>query len=86
MLTESEILAYTTDIPADIQRLKSEPPVRISDGLSGGDSEWITYLKETGEYNSYDGMCECYRCRDIAKGFERWKHEKEHGPTKYPAR
>lgn len=33
MLTEAEILAYTTDIPADIQRLKSEPPVRISDGL-----------------------------------------------------
>jgi hypothetical protein len=27
MLTESEIKAYTRDIPADIQKLKGEPPV-----------------------------------------------------------
>jgi len=29
MLTESEVKALTVDIPADIQKLQSEPPVRV---------------------------------------------------------
>jgi hypothetical protein len=37
------------------------------------DSDWVRYLKETGNYDGYDGMCGCYSCKRIADGFDSWK-------------
>lgn len=40
------------------------------------DTDWIRFLKETDNYDHYDGMCDCYQCRDIrTKEFEKWKEQ-----------
>lgn len=39
--------------------------------------DWMQYLEESGNLDSYDGMCDCYRCREIRKGYFSWKASKE---------
>jgi len=36
-------------------------------------NEWLTYLKATGNYESYDAMCECHRCNRTRANFKAWK-------------
>ena len=35
--------------------------------------DWIDYLEQTGNYESYDGMCDCLSCRKIREGYFVWK-------------
>lgn len=35
-------------------------------------TDWIRYLQESGNYESYDGGCDCYKCREIRAGFQKW--------------
>lgn len=37
------------------------------------DTDWITYLKQSGNFESYDGLCDCYQCQNVRKGFYLWK-------------
>lgn len=53
MLTESEIKAYTVDIPNDIQKLQSEPPVA---GSAIG-SATIPYLVQIPANHNITGTC-----------------------------
>jgi hypothetical protein len=41
------------------------------------DTDWIDYLKESGNYESYDGLCDCYKCREIREGYYKWKEDKK---------
>jgi hypothetical protein len=36
-------------------------------------SEWVRYLVETNNFDTYDGCCTCYRCKEIKDGFAAWK-------------
>jgi len=44
-----------------------------SDSSTEEFGDWIDYLKESGNFESYDGMCDCYACREIRKGYLEWK-------------
>jgi hypothetical protein len=37
------------------------------------DKDWVRYLKETGNWDSYDGTCNCYQCKKVVAGFDAWK-------------
>lgn len=37
------------------------------------DSDWIVYLKQSGIYERYEGMCACTTCREIREGYFRWR-------------
>lgn len=41
--------------------------------------DWIDYLKDTGNYERYDGTCDCYVCRQIQKDYWPWKERKQNG-------
>jgi hypothetical protein len=47
-------------------------PVRSNAGLAAV-HEWISYLKATSNYESYDAMCDCHRCNRIRANYENWK-------------
>ena len=35
--------------------------------------DWMDYLTESGNLESYQGLCDCYRCREIREGYFKWK-------------
>lgn len=54
------------------------PPARPAGSASRRvGPDWIDYLKDTGNYERYDGMCDCYVCRQIQKDYWPWKERKQ---------
>lgn len=39
-------------------------------------TEWTEYLKESGNYDSYHGDCNCCTCRAARNGFPDWRVKK----------
>jgi hypothetical protein len=48
----------------------SVTPQRVGD-------DWMEYLDSTGNISRYDGMCDCYVCRQIKADYFPWKARKE---------
>ena len=63
MLTENEILAYTTEIPADIQRLRGEPPVA---GAARGSARCLDCNHGKEHYSHLTGCVACCYPRERA--------------------
>ncbi len=57
--------------PHDIRKARIEDEM-IRDAEERA-SVWVDYLKDTGNYDSYDGMCDCTSCRKIKEGFLAWE-------------
>lgn len=47
----------------------------MSDRKRVGD-DWIEYLKDSGNYESYEGLCQCWHCDKIRDGYWIWKEKK----------
>lgn len=39
--------------------------------------DWIDYVKAVDAFDTYDGMCECFRCKQIWEEYWRWKSVKD---------
>jgi hypothetical protein len=38
-------------------------------------AEWFCYLLETGNLDSYQGSCGCWKCKKILADFDEWKRK-----------
>lgn len=56
--------------PGSLHPAGSATPQRVGD-------DWLEYLDSTGNIERYDGMCDCYVCREIKADYFRWKARKE---------
>ncbi len=39
------------------------------------ESNWFRYLRETGNFDSYQSTCECWKCKEIKAGFAAWERK-----------
>ena len=65
------------DVTEKLSAPATSAPASGSVAAKRAGNDWLEYLDSTGNIERYDGLCDCYVCRQIKADYFPWKARKE---------